>query len=156
MLAIKVPIKTNRIVRQTIVAKERSRTCMPTIGRAGGQMGKLLCGAPFMWYLWLETSKGLSLWPCNAVCVDQSNIFLATISNNIPGGIDAAFKFGRHVFCTPAQKHIIGNMGSHSGFSVQGTYARKKKLSKFINWTAMNVTFANWRHDENNIYLYNL
>ncbi len=53
--AIKVAIKTSRIVRRTIVAKEGPRACMPIIRRAGGQMGKLLCGESIMLDFWLET-----------------------------------------------------------------------------------------------------
>ncbi len=67
MPTIKVPIKTSRIVRQTIVAKEGPRACMPTIGRAGGQMGKLLAAKL---YLWLGMPKGHLPWPNNAECVD--------------------------------------------------------------------------------------
>ncbi len=77
MPVIKVPMRTSRIVRQTIVAKERPHVGMPTIGRAGGQMGKLLAAKL---YLWLGMPKGHLPWPSTVECVDKSYIILAVTS----------------------------------------------------------------------------
>ncbi len=43
-------------------------------------------------------------------------------------------------FCAPAQKHKIGNTASHCGFFGPMNLRKEKKLSTFMNSTAMNVT----------------
>ncbi len=54
-------------------------------------------------------------------------------------------------FCAPAQKHKIGNTGSHDGFFGPMNLRKEKKLSTFMNITAMNVTSVETRMKFNQV-----
>ncbi len=50
--------------------------------------------------------------------------------------------FRTRVLSLRRKKHKIGNTGTHNGFFGPMNFRKKKKLSTFMNWAAVNVTSA--------------